>query len=301
MSKLVVVGSISMDLVMETDRIAEEGETVFGKKFSMVPGGKGANQAVALGRLAPQSVTMLGAVGNDSFGDLLKTNLRNNGIFEDNVGTLPCSSGVAQITIFNRDNRIIYCPGANGLIDPKQWDNEWAVIDSAKLVILQNEIPHEANMAIAKHCHQKGIKILYNPAPSRVTDIEMLPLVDYITPNEHECKELFPGEQLEESLRAYPGKLIVTLGEKGVVFYDGEDVVKIPAIPAEVVDTTGAGDTFNGAFGFAVSEGLEMRDALTFATIASHLSIQKFGAQGGMPTLQEIKEHSAYEKIRNFK
>ncbi|EFG6489665.1 ribokinase, partial [Escherichia coli] len=113
MSKIVIVGSISMDLVMKTNRIAQEGETVFGDSFAMVPGGKGANQAVAVGRLAAQKdqINMLGAVGEDSFGHLLLQNLADNGLNVDFVGTVPSSSGIAQITIFNHDNRIIYCPG----------------------------------------------------------------------------------------------------------------------------------------------------------------------------------------------
>lgn len=301
MSKIVVVGSISMDLVMETNRIAEEGETVFGEKFSMVPGGKGANQAVAVGRLKPDKVTMLGAVGNDSFGPILKDNLEKNNVIVENVGTFPLSSGIAQITIFNKDNRIIYCPGANGLVDTKEWAKEWEVIDEADLVILQNEISHKANLEIAKRCFANGVKVLYNPAPSRSTDKEMLDYVNFITPNEHECKELFPGKTLDEVLREFPNKLIVTLGTKGSTYFDGSKIITIPAIKVDAVDTTGAGDTFNGAFGFAISEGLEIEEALSFATISSSLSVQKFGAQGGMPTLEEIKEHEAYEKKWNFK
>lgn len=113
MSNIVIIGSISMDLVMETKRIAKEGETVFGEAFSMVPGGKGANQAVAVGRLSLDNdrITMLGAVGQDSFGPLLLDNLKKNGVSVEYVGTVPLSSGIAQITIFNHDNRIIYCPG----------------------------------------------------------------------------------------------------------------------------------------------------------------------------------------------
>lgn len=301
MSKIVVVGSISMDLVMETNRIAEEGETVFGERFSIVPGGKGANQAVAVGRLKPEKVTMLGAVGEDAFGSVLKENLKSNNIFVDNVGTFPSSSGIAQITIFNKDNRIIYCPGANGLVDTSSWSEEWDVIDEANLVILQNEIPHSANLEIAKRCYKNGVKVLYNPAPARNTDFEMIEYVDYITPNQHECKELFPENTLEEVLCKYPNKLIVTLGTKGSTYFDGNIVEVIPALKVDAVDTTGAGDTFNGSFGFAISEGLELKEALKFATICSSLSVQKFGAQGGMPTIEEVKEHEVYEKTWNFK
>ncbi|QJR39638.1 ribokinase [Streptococcus dysgalactiae] len=302
MSKIVIVGSISMDLVMKTNRIAQEGETVFGDSFAMVPGGKGANQAVAVGRLAAQKdqINMLGAVGEDSFGHLLLQNLADNGLNVDFVGTVPSSSGIAQITIFNHDNRIIYCPGANGEVDTTLWEKAWDLLEAADLVILQNEIPHQANLGIAQFCHDKGIKVLYNPAPARETDKEMLDLVTYFTPNQHEVQELFPDKELDTILEAYPNRLIVTLGTKGSTYFDGQVIQLIPAIKTEAIDTTGAGDTFNGAFGFAVSKGLDMRESLKFATLASHLSVQQFGAQGGMPTLSEMKEHDAYEKAWDF-
>ena len=302
MSKIVIVGSISMDLVMKTNRIAQEGETVFGDSFAMVPGGKGANQAVAVGRLAAQKdqINMLGAVGEDSFDNLVLQNLADNGLNVDFVGTVPSSSGIAQITIFNHDNRIIYCPGANGEVDTTLWEKEWDLLEAADLVILQNEIPHQANLGIAQFCHDKGIKVLYNPAPARETDKEMLDLVTYFTPNQHEVQELFPDKELDTILEAYPNRLIVTLGTKGSTYFDGQVIQLIPAIKTEAIDTTGAGDTFNGAFGFAVSKGLDMRVSLKFATLASHLSVQQFGAQGGMPTLSEMKEHDAYEKAWDF-
>lgn len=302
MSKIVIVGSISMDLVMKTNRIAQEGETVFGDSFAMVPGGKGANQAVAVGRLASpkDQINMLGAVGEDSFGPLLLQNLADNGLNVDFVGTVPSSSGIAQITIFNHDNRIIYYPGANGEVDTTLWEKEWDLLEAADLVILQNEIPHQANLGIAQFCHDKGIKVLYNPAPARETDKEMLDLVTYFTPNQYEVQELFPDKELDTILEAYPNRLIVTLGTKGSTYFDGQVIQLIPAIKTEAIDTTGAGDTFNGAFGFAISKGLDMRESLKFATLASHLSVQQFGAQSGMPTLSEMKEHDAYEKTWDF-
>lgn len=302
MSNLVVVGSISMDLVMETHRIAEQGETVFGDRFSMIPGGKGANQAVALGRLKgiKDRVFMLGAVGNDSFGQILMDNLERNGVVSDNVGTIPQSTGIAQITIYQQDNRIIYCPGANGEFSIDNWKQEWEIIKAADIVVLQNEISHDVNMAIARFCKEEGVKVLYNPAPARSKDLELFELVDIMTPNEHECRELFPGVELIDAVKQYPNKLVVTLGRKGAVFYDGELIQEIPAIPTEVVDTTGAGDTFNAGLAYAIAKGLTMKDGIKFATIASHLSVQKFGAQGGMPYLNEIEGNSNYEKKWNF-
>ncbi|WP_159795203.1 ribokinase [Streptococcus halichoeri] len=302
MSNIAIVGSISMDLVMQTNRIPQEGETVVGDSFSMVPGGKGANQAVAIGRLSNKSdqITMLGAVGKDSFGPLLQANLTANHVCTQHVGTLPAPSGVAQITLYQSDNRIIYYPGANGLVDPNQWRDEWQVITAAELVVLQNEIPHHANLQIAHFCQKHQIPVLYNPAPARETDLEMLDLVTYFTPNQHECQELFPDKNLSEALLTYPEKLIVTLGSKGLTYASKNQVQHIPAIKAQAIDTTGAGDTFNGALGYAIAQGLELTQALRFATLAAHLSVQKFGAQGGMPSLEEMKEHPAYEKAWHF-
>ncbi|GAB2025672.1 ribokinase [Lactovum odontotermitis] len=299
MTNMIVVGSIAMDLVTSTEIVPNQGETVLGREFSMVPGGKGANQAVAAARLAPNEVAMIGAVGEDTFGQVLKENLIRNNIFTENVGTVSHSTGIAQITLFDNDNRIIVVPGANNEV--RLAGDDLSILDNAALVVLQNEIPHQTNLTIAEYCKEKNIKVLYNPAPARETDLEMIDYADFITPNEHECAQMFPSDSLEEALKKYPNKLIVTQGVSGVSFYDAEKIIKVPAIKADVVDTTGAGDTFNGAFGFAVTRGLANIDAVKFAVIASHLSVQKFGAQGGMPTLKEIKEHPAYEEKWNLK
>ncbi|WP_374285384.1 ribokinase [Lactococcus sp.] len=301
MSKITVVGSISMDLVTSTNRVPEAGETVFGRSFAMVPGGKGANQAVAIARLAPKSVRMIGAVGKDSFGSEILENFKKNAVLVDKLGTVSQTTGIAQITLYDDDNRIIIIPGANQSVSADSFTDEWQLIADSDMVVLQNEIPHETNLAVAKFAQSHGVKVLYNPAPARVTDLEMLDFVDFITPNEHECEELFKTDQLDDLLAKYPNKLLVTLGVKGVTFHNGSEVVLVPAIPAKVADTTGAGDTFNGAFAYAFTAGLDIKAASQFAVIASHLSVQKFGAQGGMPTLAEIKEHEKYEKTWNLK
>ena len=289
MTKVTVIGSISMDLVTRTNQVPNAGETVFGEDFAMVPGGKGANQAVAFARLAPNEVNMIGAVGNDAFGKNILENFKENGVLLEDVGTIPQTTGIAQITLFDEDNRIIIIPGANNEVLPDYLSKLWEKIRESQLVILQNEIPHETNLAVAKFCKENGIKVLYNPAPARNTDLEMIEFVDYITPNEHECKALFPNENLDEILSKYSNRLIVTLGSEGVIFHDGKAIQKIPAIKAKVVDTTGAGDTFNGAFAFGLTENLSVSDSIRLAVLASHLSIQKFGAQGGMPKLSEVK------------
>jgi ribokinase len=290
MSKITVVGSIAMDLVTTTLQVPKAGETVFGQEFSMVPGGKGANQAVAIARLAPHQVNMIGAVGQDAFGESILKNFEANAVLLAGVGTVPQTTGIAQITLFEDDNRIIIIPGANDAVSVDSLSVSWDLIGKSDLVVLQNEIPHATNLAVAKFCKEKGVKVLYNPAPARKTDLEMLEFVDYITPNEHECQALFPDASLDAILEKYPNQLIVTLGVHGVTFHDGEKIQKIPAIKADVVDTTGAGDTFNGAFAYGITENMSITDSIKFAVVASHLSVQKFGAQGGMPTLAAVNE-----------
>lgn len=289
MTKVCVIGSIAMDLVTKTNRIPNEGETIFGESFAITPGGKGANQAVAFARLCPNEVSMIGAVGNDPFGNSILNNFKENNVVFDGVKITSQTTGVAQITLFNNDNRIIIIPGANNMVFPDHLDNFWKKVKNSQLVILQNEIPHETNLVIAKYCKEHGIKVLYNPAPARKTDREMIEYVDYFTPNEHECNELFPDENIEEILSEHSNRLIITLGSKGVMFHDGQMIQKIPAIKSQVVDTTGAGDTFNGAFAFGLIKNLSIRDSIRLAVVAAHLSVQKFGAQGGMPDLLEVE------------
>lgn len=226
MTKVSVIGSISMDLVTRTNRVPNAGETVFGEDFAMVPGGKGANQAVAFARLSPNEVSMIGAVGKDAFGESILQNFKENAVLFENVGTVPQTTGIAQITLYDDDNRIIIIPGANNEVLPSYLADLWEKVKESQLVILQNEIPHETNLAIAKFCKENAIKVLYNPAPARKTDLEMIDFVDYITPNEHECKELFPNLALEEILKKYSNRLIVTLGSEGVIFHDGETLQK---------------------------------------------------------------------------
>lgn len=302
MSKITIVGSISMDLVTMTDRIPASGETVVGEKFAILPGGKGANQAVAAARLFSQQVALIGNVGQDFLGEVALKNLKENQLIFDRVGTIPHETGIAQITLFDKDNRIIVVPGANQYVLTENWtQKEWDELKQSELVILQNEVPHQTNLEVARFCKKNQIKVLYNPAPARETDIEMLDYVDYLTPNEHECAELFPNERLDQVLKRFPNQLIVTLGAAGVAFYDGQNIQKIPSIHSNVVDTTGAGDTFNGAFAVSLINGLTIKSAVKFAILASHLSIQKVGAQGGMPNLTEMKESQYYEKTWTIK
>ena len=296
MSKIMVIGSISTDFVVLTDRRPKVGETVTGNDFQTTFGGKGANQAVASARLGGD-VSMVGTVGTDVFGSQLIQNLSDNGIVTDSVERVTEKpSGSAHITIADGDNSIVYIPGANNEMTVARIEQLKETLLTAAIVIVQNELPQPVIDEIITFCFENGIKTIYNPAPARVVATEILEKATYFTPNESEFHQLFPDLTITEGLEKYPNQLILTMGSKGVYFNDGEKEVQIPSYKVVPVDTTGAGDTFNGAFAVALSKGMSVQSSIQFGNLAASLSIQKMGAQGGMPTLEAMKASEDYEK-----
>lgn len=301
MNKITVIGSISTDFVVTTAKRPEVGETVTGLDFKTTFGGKGANQAVASARLGG-SVQMIGAVGEDLFGEELLQNLSQNEIVTQNVERVThLPSGSAHITLSNNDNSIVYIPGANNAVTVDSIHNLTHELAESDLVIIQNETPQAVIEAVAQFCFENQTRLLYNPAPARVIGKELIDKVTYLTPNESEFKSLFPELSLSEGVKQYPNKLFITLGSKGVLYHNGIEERLIPSYKVQPLDTTGAGDTFNGAFGVAISAGLSVEESVKFGNLAASLSIQKFGAQGGMPTLEEMKGSPFYEKAWNIK
>ena len=250
--KIAVVGSINIDQSVETDRIPRKGETIAGQSLQYTPGGKGANQAVAMGRLGAE-VVFFGCVGDDANGKAMLENLESQGVSTTHIDKIK-----HYLTEFD-------------------------------LVVLQNEIPKETNLYVIDFCNQNHIPVLFNPAPIEGVDMDIIEKVTYFTPNEHEAELLFQTNDYEELVKKYPEKLLITMGEKGVLVQlnDGETLT-VPARKTKVVDTTGAGDTLNGAFAMQIAGGASVKDALQFANAAASLSIEKFGAQGGMPTYEEV-------------
>ncbi|MFS0782634.1 ribokinase [Bacillus sp. 1P06AnD] len=290
MVKIAVVGSSSMDLVVTSDIRPGAGETVLGKDFSTVPGGKGANQAIAAARLGAD-VTMVGCVGADYYGEKIMLNFASNRVSTEYVKPVTdVASGTAHIILAEGDNSIVVVKGANDSITPEYIDTCKSAIKEADIVLIQQEIPVETVEYVSVLCNELGIPLLLNPAPARPISSQVIEMASYITPNEHEAAELFPGMTLSEALRAYPNKLFITEGSKGVRYHDGKEEVLVGGYKVEVVDTTGAGDTFNAAFAVAVAEGKEFKESVRFANRAASLSVTKFGAQGGMPTRQEVEE-----------
>ena len=285
---ITVIGSINMDIAIRTDVFPKQGETVLGNLFTTIPGGKGANQAVAAARLGSK-VQMVGAVGQDAFGNELYFNLKNENVHVDGIEKTNNSTGIANILLHENDNRIIVVPGANFDVDQQLIEQHMELIQQSKLVMLQLEIPAETIDYVLGVCEGLSIPVLLNPAPAANYKPEWIEKVTYLTPNETECEQIF-GADYETVLTQYPNKIIVTLGGDGAAYYDGTKIVKVPGFKTKAVDTTGAGDTFNGAFAHAITAGKTIEAAVQFANIAASLSVEKFGAQGGMPQIEKVNE-----------
>lgn len=292
MPNIAVVGSISMDLVAVSKKRPKAGETVIGEAFHTIPGGKGANQAVAAARLGA-NVAMVGAVGNDNYGTVVRSNLENERVFIDYmVPVTDAATGIAHIVLAEEDNSIVVVQGANALVNESVVDRSKDLLIKADMVVLQLEIPLETVKYVLAICEEHNIPVMLNPAPAQVLSEDILEKATYITPNEHECRIVLDDftSPIEDLLAKYPNKLLMTEGSKGVRFHNGTEIVHVPSIAVDVVDTTGAGDTFNGALAVALSEGETLQKAIRFANIAGGLSVTKLGAQGGMPTRDRVRE-----------
>ncbi|EIT83992.1 ribokinase [Fictibacillus macauensis ZFHKF-1] len=283
-AKITVVGSINMDLVTISNKVPKMGETLLGQDFLSNPGGKGANQAVAAARLGAD-VKMVGAVGNDTFGkDLLRT-LEKEKIDVSAVEEVDGASGTATILVSQGDNSIIVVPGANEQVTPDFVERHKDAIKDSDYVLLQLEIPVESVEKAVQIAKENDVKVILNPAPIQKLSDALLANVDYLTPNEHELELLVEGRDKKAILE----KVIVTKGSEGLIYYEDGQEVSVPAFSVEVKDTTGAGDTFNGAFATALSEGKSLKEACLFGNAAGALSTTKLGAQAGMPKKEAVQ------------
>lgn len=289
--KITVIGSINMDLVTSTTQMPKVGETVIGQSFHTSPGGKGANQAVAAARLGAD-VTMIGGVGKDSFGQTLVEHLTNQGINTENIMKVKdTSTGIASIIVSEADNSIIVVPGANHHITPEVIDKHEDKIIHSDIILLQLEIPLKSVIRAVELAKKHGVRTILNPAPIQKLPKELLEMVDYLTPNEHEQKLLFDSiDGSDQEIEKYKEKCIVTQGSKGVMIYQNGQKIEIPSIQVEAVDTTGAGDSFNGALATALCDGRDIEEACRFANVIGAISVTKLGAQTGMPTKKEVEE-----------
>lgn len=290
--KLAVVGSINMDMTVTAERIPMKGETLRGGSVTNIPGGKGANQAVAMVRLGAE-VEMFGCVGDDDNGRALIRNLEKAGVKTGHIRVIDdVPTGIAMITVAENDNTIVVVPGANGKVDREYVDSISGELERYDMVVLQHEIPLDTVAYVVDLCYGKGIPVVLNPAPAAGVPEKIVEKVTYLTPNEHEAVLIFGSHaDTEEMLRKYPEKLVITQGARGVVtcLKNGE-ILRVPARRSKVADTTGAGDTLNGAFSVRICAGDSLRDALVYANTAAGLSTEKFGAQSGMPTAEEVEQ-----------
>ncbi|HEY8586824.1 MAG TPA: ribokinase [Rhodanobacter sp.] len=289
MTRIVVVGSINMDLVTQAPRFVDPGETILGERFLTVPGGKGANQAVAAARLGAE-VTLVGATGDDAFGRQLRDGLTHECIDLRHVARLDdCASGTASITVAAGENQIIVVPAANAQVVPAQVESARSAIAHADAVLVQMEIPLETVEATLRLGQRLGVPVILNPAPALQLPVEWLKLARYVTPNQHELAILL-GADPQEDFRALMGRapcpVVLTRGGEGAWYREQGEPVHQEGFAVDVVDSTGAGDTFNAALAVFLHEGLAV--AVRKACAAAALSVTRLGAQAGMPRLAEL-------------
>ncbi len=288
-----VVGSINTDLVIKTGVLPEVGETVTGESFQITFGGKGANEAVAAARL-DASVNLISCVGDDMFSRNVIAHLQNEGVHITAVKQLKdCSGGIASIVVSNKNNQIIVIPGANAFVNREYVEKYSSRIQECSIVGGQFEIPIDALVYVSQVCKDNGIKFVLNPSPIKEFPKELFDNATYVIVNEVEIKEVVGYDENNPYaiLGKYARKLILTKGGEGCFVDCGDGVVNIPAIKVDVVDTTGAGDTFMGAFMVGINNNMELYDAIKFANICAGLKTTKLGAQTGMPRLDEVKKY----------
>ncbi|MEO7066494.1 MAG: ribokinase [Rhodanobacter sp.] len=290
MTRIVVVGSINMDLVTQAPRFVGPGETILGERFLTIPGGKGANQAVAAARLGAQ-VALIGAVGRDAFGDQLHAGLAAEHVDVSHVARLnEQASGTASITIAGGENQIIVVPAANACVTPAQVEAARSLLEHADAVLVQMEIPLETVEATLRLGRRLDVPVILNPAPAQKLPTEWLQLARYVTPNQHELAILL-GADSSEDFRALmqraPCPVVLTRGADGAWYREQGAPTHQAGFNVDVVDSTGAGDTFNAALAVFLHEGLPQ--AVRKACAAAALSVGKLGAQGGMPQREEVE------------
>ena len=295
---VVVIGSLNMDLVMRTPRVPVGGETLHGHEFSTLPGGKGANQAVACARLGAK-VAMIGQVGNDGFGTTLRDGLAADGI--DTSGVLQTSAvgtGVAMILVEDiGQNRIVLAAGANGALTPADIDAHAARIGGAAMLVLQLEVPMPVVQRAIGIAHAAGVPVLLNPGPASPLPEAVWSQIDILVPNESEAT-LLSGVEVSDATSAYAAAkvfrqrgvkcVLITLGANGVAVVDDGGERHLPAHVVKAVDTTAAGDTFIGGISAGLVEGMPIDDAVALGQRASALCVTRHGAQPSIPYRREI-------------
>jgi ribokinase len=283
-SKICIVGSSNIDQIAYVDTTPHDGETVFGSKFQMGFGGKGANQAVMAGLMGAQTF-MITCLGDDVYADMTIENYKNNGVNVDYIQRVEGSSGVAPIWVDKTgQNRIVVISGANDQIDAEKAIQAIDKINNLSYIIGQFEIPLEVTEKVFTHAKNKNIQTILNPAPAKLPSDSLLQVTDWFIPNEIEFETIsgssaFDDRNLLNYANSITGNLIVTLGDKGAAFISNNEVMKIEAPTVSAVDTTGAGDAFVGAFSAGLANGLTPIDAIKLGVDRASDSVTKPGTQ----------------------
>lgn len=302
MADIAVVGSLNMDLVARGPRLPGPGETVLGREFLSVPGGKGANQAYAAARL-DADVAMFGSIGDDAHGRRIREDLATAGCDTTHLHTASAHTGVALIHVAEEsgNNAIMVLPGANAEYDLHRWSEGQAGVSRSRILLLQCEIPLETTIAAARHARASGVMCILDPAPATALPDELFEFIDILTPNESELAELtgtggaksLSDEQVREAVELLGAKLrgalVAKLGGRGCIVRVDGAVTHIPAVPVPVVDTVGAGDVFNAALAVALLEGSSLFDGCVFAGHAAAISVTRKGAQASFPGRDEVE------------
>jgi ribokinase len=299
-ARIAVVGSLNMDLVVRAPHMPIPGETVIGSDFRTIPGGKGANQAVAAARLGAK-VAMIGRVGDDDFGRSQLRNLGQLGVDTTHVMVdLETATGIALITLDARgQNSIVLAPGANMRLTKEDINAARGAIVQSDVLVLQLESPLEVVTYAIDIAHAEGVKVVLNPAPARPLPKETLARLDYLIPNESETAlltgiEVADLDSTKEAAKRLRDEgvdtVILTLGDRGAFLTSAEESVHIPGYEVEVVDTTAAGDAFVGGLAMALARGQNPAEAVRYANAAGALAVTRLGAQPSLPTRQEVEE-----------
>ncbi|WP_171903848.1 ribokinase [Cellulosilyticum sp. I15G10I2] len=297
-SDIVVVGSINIDLVINAPKVIKMGETLHGEGFFTGSGGKGANQACAIGKLGGD-IAMIGCVGDDSYGKICLENLKGNGVDLSHIEVMDnISTGVALIVLVKGDNCIILDQGANKYVTPQMIEKIQEVIKNSKLIVSQFEVPYESVCKAFAVAKDNGVTTMLNPAPSKPIDDKLYSLIDILIVNEHECFDLTgikvtDDDSAQKALSAFKAKgikePIITLGAEGAVFFEEDKLCQMRPPKVEVVDTTSAGDAFIGALAVLLVEGKTIKEGIDYANKVASITVSRRGAQSSIPNKEEVK------------
>ena len=302
MNEIAILGIFVADISFSGNKIPSVGETILGDSYNIGPGGKGCNQAIAIARLGGK-VSFISKLGKDNYGDLaLKTLKENNIDFSSTIQSSNVQTGVAGIMLDKKNgkNAINVITGAPSTLTVTEVEKHIKVIQDSKVFLTQLEVPKEVTLYCLKKAKEKKVLTILNPAPASKISNEFFEYIDFFTPNETEA-EFYTGVKISNEKEAKEAsikllklglkKVVVTLGERGLFYTDGIEDIYIKALPLKkVIDTTGAGDAFNGGFAYALSQNKSIKNALNFANQVAGLSTLKLGAGNSMPTIRELSK-----------